>query len=63
MPRELNNVLSKIEKFHSLLHGEERKQICNIRKDTNLEMQMHQNPNTPQDNTEAHSYIIKLHPC
>lgn len=35
MPRELNNVLSKREKFHSLSHGGERK-ICNIRKETNL---------------------------
>lgn len=63
MPTELNIVLAKIEKFHSLLFGEERKQICNISKDTNLEMQMHHNPNTLQYNTEAHSYISKLHPC
>lgn len=64
MPRELNNVLSKIEKFHALLHGEERKQIWDIRKDTNWGKQMHENPNPVQYNTEAHrraSYLLANH--
>lgn len=64
MPRELNNVLSKTEKFRSLLHGEERKQTCNISKDTNLGKQMQENPNTQQYNTEAHRrarYILANH--
>lgn len=61
MPRELNNVLSKIEKFHSLAHGGKKPQICNIRKETNLGKQMCENPNTVQCNLEAHrraSYIL-----
>ena len=54
MPREFNNVLSKIEKIHSLSHGGERKQICNMRKETNRGKQMCENPNTVQCNIEAH---------
>lgn len=61
MPRELNNMLSQIEKLYSLSHGEKRKQICNIRKETNLGKQMCENPNTVQYKVEAHrraSYIL-----